>query len=80
MLTDFDNRTAIMLLALILLDLFITRVVDGRLNSFLITMLYGVVGGGVYLLITYKTIVTKAFDQETINRILGKFKRKKRSN
>ena len=72
--------TAIMLLALILLDLFIPRVVDGRLNSFLITMLYGVVGGGVYLLITYKTIVTKAFDQETINRILGKFKRKKRSN
>ena len=72
--------TAIMLLALILLDLFIPRVVDGRLNSFLITMLYGVVGGGVYLLITYKTIVTKAFDQETINRIFGKFKRKKRSN
>ena len=72
--------TAIMLLSLILLDLFIPRVVDGRVESFVVILIYALVGGGIYFLITYKTIVKKAFDKETIDRILGRFKRKKRSN
>ena len=64
--------TLIMLGLLILLDKFVPIVVTGRLNAIFITILYTIVGGLVYFLITYKTIFVKVFG----NGILSKLKRK----
>ena len=71
--------TFIMLLVLVLLREFIPVTVSGRFKAILITILYSVVGIAVYFAITYKPIFMKKFGNETLDRILGKFRRKKRS-
>ena len=73
------GATFIMLLVLVLLREFIPVTVDGRAKAILITILYSVVGIAVYFAITYKAIFMKNFGNETLDRILGKFRRKKRS-
>ena len=73
------GATFIMLLVLVLLREFIPVTVDGRAKAILITILYSVVGIAVYFAITYNPIFMKNFGNETLDRILGKFRRKKRS-
>lgn len=69
--------TLIMLVCLVLLNKVIPVEVSGRGKAILITVLYGVIGGAIYFIITYKPIFKKVFGKETINRIFGKFKRKR---
>ena len=64
--------TGLMLGVLMLLNRFIPIVVTGRMNALFITILYTIVGGLVYFLITYKTIFKKVFGKE----VLSRFKRK----
>ncbi|MBR3117208.1 MAG: polysaccharide biosynthesis protein [Bacilli bacterium] len=69
--------TLVMLVCLVLLNKVVPVVVSGRAKAIFIAILYGVVGAGIYFAITYKPIFKKVFGKETVNRILGKFKRKK---
>ena len=67
----------IMYLALMLLNEIVPVVVDGRVKAIIIVAIYTIVGGGLYFLLTYKGIFKKIFGKEIIDKILGKFKKKK---
>lgn len=69
--------TIIMLASLVLLNKLLPVEVSGRFDAIIISIIYGLVGAGIYFLITYKPIFKKVFGKETIDRVLGKFKRKK---
>lgn len=69
----------IMYLALMLLNKFIPVVVDGRINAIIIVVIYTLVGGGLYFLLTYKSIFKKIFGKEIIDKIIGKFRKKSNS-
>ena len=66
----------IMYLALMLLNEFVPVVVDGRFEAMRIVVLYSLVGGAIYFLLTYKNVFKKIFGKEVIDKILNKFKKK----
>lgn len=67
----------IMYLALMMLNYFIPAVVDGRGNAIIIVIIYTLIGGGIYFLLTYKNIFKKIFGKEILDKIFNKFKNKK---
>ena len=71
--------TAIMLLVLFGLSFIVPLNVTGRLNAFLVTLLYAVVGAIVYIFITYKTgLLQDVFGKDIFDKILRKLHLKKR--
>lgn len=63
----------VMLLSLFILSIFIPLSDLGRIKSILVCFLYGIVGGLIYLIITYKL---HAFDDIISKEMINKFKRK----
>ena len=74
LITTFKIRlsTLIMLLILIVLNKFVPIVVTGRFNSLFIIILYTLVGGLIYFLITYKSIFVKLSGKELLNKLKRK--------
>ena len=60
---------------LMLLNEFIPSTVDGRFKAIIIVIIYAVVGGFIYFLLTYKTLFKRIFGTETIDKIKRKFKK-----
>ena len=67
--------SVIMYAVLLLLGQFIPVEVSGRMNAILVIVIYTLVGGGLYFLLTYKTLFKKVFGKELIDKFLKKFKK-----
>ena len=65
----------IMYFSLMLLNNFVPVIVDGRSNALIVVIIYILVGGGIYFLITYNNIFKKIFGKEVIDKLVSKFKK-----
>ena len=65
----------VMYACLMLLNEFIPSTVDGRFKAIIIVIIYAVVGGFIYFLLTYKTLFKRIFGTEAIDKIKRKFKK-----
>ncbi len=65
----------VMYLVLMLLNEFLPVVVDGRINAITIVLIYSLVGGGIYFIITYKSLFKKIFGKEILDKLFGRFKK-----
>ena len=69
----------IMYLVLMLVNEFVPIVVNGRFKAIIIVAIYTLIGGGLYFVITYKSLIKKIFGKEIIDKITSKFRKKSNS-
>ena len=69
----------IMYLVLMLVNEFVPIVVNGRFKAIIIVVIYTLIGGGLYFVITYKSLFKKIFGKEIIDKITSKFRKKSNS-
>lgn len=67
---------ALMLVTLFLLEAVLPLDISSRLLSLVFAMIYGVIGGGVYLVFVYKSgTLERVFGKELFNKLRNRFKR-----
>lgn len=71
--------SASLIITLITLNLFINIEVTGRINAFIICIPFALIGGLIYILITYKTkLINDTFGNDYIDKMLMKLKIKRK--